>query len=121
MKLFVLLALLSSVLSFQPATRVSTGSKIAMSVKPNLVKQVGVALLGSLMLGAPVLAKEGTGAKFSFFGDSASTPFTLNEDREDPIYSPYSPYGDGTAAVYNSRKGGKEEISFYSGKLAESM
>ena len=121
MKFITLLAILSSVLAFQPATRVATGNKIAMSMKPNIVKQVGAVLLGSLMIGTPVLAKEGAGAKFSFFGDSASTPFTLNENREDPIYSPYSPYGDGTAAAYNDRKGGKEEVAFYSNKLAESM
>jgi hypothetical protein len=71
-------------------------------------------------MGSPVLAKEGVGAKFSFFGDGdASSPFTVNENREDPIYSPYSAYGDGTAAVYNARKGGKEEKAFYTAKFAE--
>jgi hypothetical protein len=42
-----------------------------------------------------------------------SSPFPQGEKREDEIYSAYSPYGDGTAATYNSRKGGAEEVSFY--------
>jgi hypothetical protein len=32
----------------------------------------------------------------------ASSPFTFDEKREDPIYSPYSAFGDGTAAVYKA-------------------
>ncbi len=68
-----------------------------------------------------MLAKEGAAPKLDFFGDSSSSPFTLSEKREDPLYSPYSPFGDGSAAVYNGRKNGKEEIAFYSKKLDESM
>ena len=29
-----------------------------------------------------------------------SSPFAFDEKREDPMYSPYSPFGDGSAAVY---------------------
>ncbi len=87
-----------------------------------LKKVAGVALIGASLISTPVWAKEGAGAKISFFGDAdASSPYTLSENREDPIYSPYSPYGDGSAAAYNKRKNSKEEIAFYSAKLDESM
>jgi hypothetical protein len=66
-----------------------------------------------------VLAAPDAGAKLSFFGDAPSTPYTLSENREDPIYSPYSPYGDGSAAAY--KKGSKEEVAFYNKIFQNSM
>ena len=121
-KLFALFAVISCVFGFQPA-RVSRKVELTMSAKqPSFFKTAGIALLGASLMGSPVLAKEGAGAKFSFFGDGdASSPFTVNENREDPIYSPYSAYGDGSKAAYNARKGGKEEKAFYTAKFAESV
>ena len=118
---FLLLAFLSCVVAFQPTRFSSKKSEMVMSAQPNALKIATAALISASLMGSPVFAVEGAGPKFSFFGDSASTPFTITENREDPIYSPYSPYGDGTAAVYNGRKGGKEEIAFWNGKFSESM
>jgi hypothetical protein len=82
-------------------------------------KIAGASLVASTLVGAPVLAKEGDGAKFGIFSNAdISSPFT-KETREDPMYSPYSPYGNGEAAVYNDRKGGKEEVAFWNAKLDE--
>lgn len=121
-RLVAILAVISCVFGFQPA-RVSRKVELTMAAQqPSIFKTAGIALLGASLLGTPVLAKEGAGAKLSFFGDSDfSSPFTVTENREDALYSPYSPYGDGTAAVYNGRKGGKEEKSFYTAKFEESM
>lgn len=118
---FFFLAFLACVSAFQPARLSSKRSEVVMSAQPSATKIVGAALLGASLLAGPAFAKEGASPKFSFFGDSASTPYTLSENREDPIYSPYSPYGDGSKSVYNGIKGSKEEIAFYNGKLAESM
>lgn len=120
-KFFAIFAAISCVLGFQPI-RVSRKVELSMSAskQPSFFKSAGIALLGASLFGSPVFAKEGAGAKFSFFGaDVASSPFTVNENREDPMYSPYSAYGDGTAAVYNGRRGGNEEKSFYAAKFAE--
>lgn len=55
----------------------------------------------------------GAGAKIGIFSNSPmSSPFPQGETREDPIYSAYSPYGDGSKATYKA--GGSEEIAFYS-------
>ena len=63
---------------------------------------------------------KGAGAKISIFGNAdASSPFAAGENREDQLYSPYSPYGNGDAASYNERKGGSEEISFWKAQFAE--
>ena len=45
-----------------------------------------------------------------------SEPFLVNLS-QDALFSPYSPYGNGDAAAYNVRKGGKEEISFWKNQL----
>jgi hypothetical protein len=84
-------------------------------------KIAGASLIASTLVGAPMstLAKEGDGAKLGIFSEGdISSPFT-NEKREDPLYSPYSPYGDGSAAAYNKVKGGKEEIAFWNGAFDE--
>ena len=84
-------------------------------------KFVGVGLIASSILstGMPAFAADGDGARVSLFGDVAqSSPFTVTEQREDPIYSPYSAYGNGEAAVY--KKGGKDELNFYSTVLKNS-
>ena len=120
-KLVSILAIISSVFGYQPA-RFSRKSEVTMASQPSFLKSATAVLIGASLFGTPVFAKEGAGAKLSFFGgNDFSSPFTLSEKREDAIYSPYSPYGDGSAAVYNGRKGGKEELTFWSGKLAESL
>lgn len=66
----------------------------------------------------PVEAKEGAAAKIGIFTNSdASSPFAAGETREDPLYSPYSPYGNGDAAVYKNRKGSPEEVKFWKAKF----
>ena len=120
-RLATLFAIVSCVFGFQPA-RISRKCDVTMSAQPSFLKTAGAVLIGASLFGTPVLAKEGAGAKLSFFGDSDfSSPYTLSEKREDAIYSPYSPFGDGTAAVYNGRRGGKEELAFWNGKLTESL
>ncbi len=83
-------------------------------------KLIGAILIASSMLSMPVLAKEGTPAKISIFGNSdISSPYSAAEVREDPIYSPYSPYGNGDKAVY--KRGSVEEMKFYRGLFDEGM
>ena len=98
-------------------------SRMQMTVeKTNMQKVIGAALVASSILASPVLAKEGAGAKISVFGNNdMSSPFALGEIREDPIYSPYSPYGNGEKAVYNARKGGAEEVKFWKGVFVEGI
>eukprot|EP01041_Mallomonas_annulata_P003936 gene3936-7864_t len=111
---------LIAVSAFVPSKLVSQArGDIKMSAeKPSAAKIFGAAMLAASMVSMPVFAKEGAGAKLSFFGDdSKSSPYTLTENREDPIYSPYSPYGNGGAAAYNSRRGSKEEVGFWKKQL----
>jgi hypothetical protein len=107
--------------AFSPARVARSRSSVQMSSEnPSLSKIFSAALLASTLLAGPVFAKEGAGAKLSFFGDdAASSPFTVNEKREDPMYSPYSAYGNGDASVY--KKGGKDELSFYKNVLKNSV
>jgi hypothetical protein len=84
-------------------------------------RMIGVALVASSLFSGAAIAKEGAGAKQSFFGDDAySSPFTYSENREDPIYSPYSAYGDGSKAVYNQIRGDAKEVSFWKNVFANS-
>ncbi len=76
-------------------------------------------MIASTMLSLPAFAVDGAGAKLSFFGDAPSTPYTIDENREDPIFSPYSPYGNGEAALY--KKGNKEDVAFYRAMLNKCM
>lgn len=101
----------------------ATMSRMQMTAeKPSVQKVVGAAIIASSMLASPVFAKEGAGAKISIFGNNdISSPFAESEVREDPIYSPYSPYGNGEKAVYNGRKGGAEELKFWKAKFDESV
>lgn len=85
-------------------------------------KFFGAGLIASSVFtaGIPAFAADGDGARISIFGDSAqSSPFTVTENREDPIYSPYSAYGNGEASIY--KKGGKDELGFYSTILKNSV
>ena len=65
----------------------------------------------------------GAPANLGIFTNSpASSTFAQGETREDEIYSPYSPYGDGSASTYNNnRKGTDGEKAFYQGVFAESQ
>ena len=114
----VVLAVLAVVAAFGPARM---AVRKASSLQMGLERNIAAAAVAASLFAAPVLAVEGAPAKLGFFeGQSASSPFANVENREDPIYSPYSPYGNGAAAVYNKRKGGAEEINFWKGVLAES-
>lgn len=105
--------------AFGPARLTARRTQLSMTATPN-PKSAAAALLAAAMFVSPTWAVEGAAPKQSYFGrDATSSPFP-SENREDPIYSPYSPYGDGTKAVYNARAGGKEEITFWKEKLAES-
>eukprot|EP00595_Chromulina_sp_UTEXLB2642_P000152 CAMPEP_0196761110 /NCGR_PEP_ID=MMETSP1095-20130614/227_1 /TAXON_ID=96789 ORGANISM="Chromulina nebulosa, Strain UTEXLB2642" /NCGR_SAMPLE_ID=MMETSP1095 /ASSEMBLY_ACC=CAM_ASM_000446 /LENGTH=185 /DNA_ID=CAMNT_0042110223 /DNA_START=127 /DNA_END=684 /DNA_ORIENTATION=+ len=92
------------------------------SEKPSAKKVFSTIVIASALFGGmPAFAKEGAAPKQGFFSNSdASSPFT-EESREDPLFSPYSPYGNGEAAVYNSLKGSPSEIKFYSEKFDESV
>jgi hypothetical protein len=88
--------------------------------QPSAAKVIGAAIIASSMIAMPVFAKEGVGAKLAPFGNNEqSSPFSAAEVREDPMYSPYSPFGNGDASVY--KRGGADELKFYTAKLDEGM
>ena len=118
-RLLVVLAILAVAAAFGPA-RMAVRSTMQMSAeRPNMAKVIAAGIMSASLFGSAAFAVEGASPKQSFFGDSQfSSPFTINENREDPIYSPYSPYGNGQAAVYNGRAGGSEEIAFWKNQLA---
>lgn len=118
--ILALVAIIAAVSAFKPIAHRTTG--VQLSMKNDMQKIFGAGLIASTVLtaGMPVFAAEGDGARVSIFGSTAqSTPFTVQENREDPLYSPYSAYGNGEAAVY--KKGGKDELSFYSTILKNSV
>ena len=124
-RFFITLAVLAVAVAFGPAQHFrARSSQIVMSAeaKPSMAKNIGIALIASTFLSLPAFAVEGAAPKQSYFGDSpASSPFTINENREDPMYSPYSPFGNGDKAIYTTtnRKGGSEETKFWSAQLDE--
>jgi hypothetical protein len=128
LRILVALAVVAVTVAFGPAQQFrARSSQIQMSadVQPSLLKKIGAALIASTFLSLPAFAGDsaGQGPKQSYFGDSpASSPFTINEKREDPIYSPYSPFGNGDAAIYTlaRQKGGPEETKFWTAQLDES-
>lgn len=84
---------------------------------------MSIAVVASTIFSGAAFAKEGAGAKLSFFGDDAySSPFTITESREDPIYSPYSAYGDGSKSIYNTAfKGDAKEAAFWKNQFDNCM
>ena len=122
LRLTILLVAISMAIAFVPTKTVLKSDKL-MEMTLNAktaVKSISAALIASSVLSMPVFATEGAGAKLSFFGgEDYSSPFTINEDREDPIYSPYSPYGNSEKALY--KKGNNEDVAFYKGIFANSM
>jgi hypothetical protein len=112
----VVLAVLAAAVAFAPAGRFGANS-MQMNAQKQIAKAFGAAAIAASFV-MPAVAKEGATPKYSFFGETASSPFTFEESREDPIYSPYSPYGNGAAASYNKVKGDKTEISFWQNQLA---
>ena len=117
----VVLVVLAVAGAFAPAARFGARS-MQMSMEKQVTKAFTAAIIAaSFMGGLPAIAVEGASPKQNFFGEASSSPFTFEETREDPIYSPYSPYGTGAAASYNSRKGSKEEIGFWQNQLANSV
>lgn len=117
MKLLVVLCTMLSASAFNPLGAVRVQKMQMAAEKPSMQKLLGVALVASSMFAGPVLAKEGAGANIEIFGNNgASSPFS-----DAKTYSPYSPYGDGTNAVYNGRKGSPEETKFWTEKFNECM
>merc|ERR1712146_714690 len=91
---------------------------MAMSAGKDLAKLLGATGAAVSLMGGAAFAKGGAAPKQGFFGvfdNSASSPYASGEDREDPLYSPYSPYGNGEAAVY--KEGQSEEIKFWTNQL----
>jgi hypothetical protein len=84
-----------------------------------------VLLLVSLItyLSLSLLASSGTGAKLGFFSNTdTSSPFSAGEKREDALYSPYSPYGNGDASAYKlTRANTPDEIAQYQKLFDESV
>ena len=96
-------------------------SRLHMVAERNMVqKYFGAALIAASLMSTPTWAKEGAGAKISVFGNNdMSSPFSEAENREDPMYSPYSPFGNGDKAVYNDRRGTADEVKFWRQKFDE--
>ena len=124
-RLVIVLVVVAVAMAFGPANHMRTRSSQMMmksDAKPSMAKNIGIALIASTFLSLPAFAVEGAAPKQSYFGDSpASSPFTISEDREDPMYSPYSPFGNGEKSVYTvtARKGGADETKFWSAQLEE--
>jgi hypothetical protein len=115
-RFFVVIATIAVSVAFAPAARFGARSLQMAVEKPSAGKLAGAAIIASTLVGSSAFAADGP--KFSFFGGGASSPFVMDENREDAIYSPYSPFGDGSKAAYNARKGSKEEIKFWADTLA---
>jgi len=122
-KFILLISSLMVACAFNVAPVNRFGSSLQMSTeKVNAPKVMAAAIIASSCLSSPAFAVEGAGAKLGIFSNSdISSPFPQAEKREDSIYSAYSPYGDGSAAAYNKRKGGSDEIKFYSEIFDESV
>ena len=115
----VVVALLALVSAFGPARMAAR--QASSSLQMGMEKNLAAAAVAASIFAAPAFAVEGAGAKLGFFeGNSPSSPYANTENREDPLYSAYSPYGNGEAAVYNKRKGGAEELAFWKGVFDES-
>jgi len=76
-----------------------------------------IAVIGASFAAGPAFAVEGAAPKQTIFGGGASSPFTFDEKREDPIYSPYSPYGNGAQAIY--KEAGTDEKIFWAAQFNE--
>jgi hypothetical protein len=119
-KVAVILALIAVVAAFNVHRPLKVNSKMQMPMEKNAVRIISAVVAASSLISAPVFAKEGDAAKIGIFtNNDMSSPFAAGENREDPIYSPYSPYGNGEKAVYNARKGTAEELKFWQAKFEE--
>lgn len=112
-RFLVIAAIITLAFGFGPSTRVSSRSNaLTMSAQKTASKIALATLIASSIFSVPAFSK--TEANIGIFkNDALSSPFAEGEDREDPMFSPYSPYGDGSKATYNARKGGSEEITFW--------
>mmetsp|Transcript_18737 Transcript_18737/g.20366 ORF Transcript_18737/g.20366 Transcript_18737/m.20366 type:complete len:221 (+) Transcript_18737:90-752(+) len=126
-KLVVLFSTLLSVWSFSTNSRMSPlrATRLQMAANDNSKWMNALAstmLVASTFIAGPALAKPGDEARIEIFGNNgASSPFYADEKREDALYSPYSPYGNGEKSKYNlERKGSAEEVKFWKGKFDES-
>ena len=119
-KLVVLFTFFVVCTAFGPA-RMNARASSSLSMSDSSIsykKVVGAALAASTLFSGSAFAVEGAAPKQSFFGqDGPSSPFSGNENREDPLFSPYSPYGNGEAAVY--KEGKEQEITFWNNQLSK--
>lgn len=115
-RLLMAMAVLLCVAAYSPVKQ----TRLTMTAEKNFwAKAVTAAAVATSLISGPAFAKVGDAPKISLFGAAPmSSPFVV-EDREDPIYSPYSPYGNGEKAVYNSRRGTADEVKFWSKKFEE--
>ena len=116
-KLIVVLALVAVASAFSPVGRMSSRTT-TMSSSTSIAKVIGAAGAAATLMGGAAFAVEGASPKQGFFGignNAASSPYASNEVREDPLYSPYSPYGNGEAAVYKDKQ--PEELKFWTNQL----
>ena len=111
-RLTVLIAVLAVALGFAPVqTRMQSNMRLQMSIDKSIAKAASGLLLSAAIFAAPAFAVEGASPKYSFFGTATSSPFAMTEEREDPLYSPYSPYGNGENAVYTKLAGKFNEMT----------
>lgn len=123
LRLLIVLSAILAVAAFNGHSPLKS-NRITMSLDKKIMKSIGsVFLAGSLLGGAsaPTFAKEGAPAKIGIFtNNDMSSPFAAGENREDPLYSPYSPYGNGEKAIYNNgRKGSADELKFWKNKFED--
>ncbi len=119
--LVLVFTIISVATAFTPARMSVRSSSLQMkSGDVSYGKLAGAALAASTLFSGSAFAVEGASPKQSFFGNAGySSPFSGDEKREDPLYSPYSPYGNGAAAVY--KEGKSDEIKFWTNQLNKCM
>lgn len=125
-RLLLVLAIVVIATAFSPMRVENAGSKMQLAMMDkNAAKLLGAAAMATSLFSTPfapvVQAKEGAGAKISIFGNEGqSSPFA--EGVREGTYSPYSPYGDGTNAVYkDALKGNAAETKFWTDKFDQGM
>lgn len=114
-RFLVAFVIVAVAMAFGPRTVLTRNSNLQMSMKKNIA---AAAIIISTSFSGAAFAAEGAAPKQSFFGAaSSSSPYSYNENREDPRFSPYSPYGDGSKSVYNLQTEKKQEIDFWTNQF----
>lgn len=119
----LLIAFIATAVAFAP-TGMRHARHNTMQMNAKLSKSIGAAGMALTLLAGSAMAVEGAAPSQGFFGFKGySSPYfsAKDEGREDEFYSPYSPFGDGSASVYKTtaREGGKEEISFWTNQFTK--